>query len=81
MKNLIIVDRSNKSSDELKQLASSVGVQIHSFDDVVSMGAQKGTQPVVEPTPEDVYMVSYTSGSTGLPKGVKFTHKMILNAA
>ena len=28
--------------------------------------------------PDDVYMFSYTSGTTGDPKGVKLTHKMML---
>lgn len=36
---------------------------------------------VIEPQPEDVYMLSYTSGTTGNPKGVKLTQKMILNAS
>ena len=31
--------------------------------------------------PDDVYMLSYTSGTTGNPKGVKLSHKMILQAA
>lgn len=30
---------------------------------------------VIEPQPEDVFMLCYTSGTTGDPKGVKLTHK------
>ena len=33
------------------------------------------------PEPDSVYMLSYTSGTTGDPKGVKLTHKMVLNGA
>jgi len=29
----------------------------------------------IEAQPEDVYALSYTSGTTGDPKGVKMTHK------
>jgi len=32
-----------------------------------------------DPLPDDVYMLSYTSGTTGDPKGVKLTHKMLIN--
>ena len=28
--------------------------------------------------PEDVYMLSYTSGTTGDPKGVMLTHKAVI---
>ena len=31
-----------------------------------------------EPTKDDCFMLSYTSGTTGVPKGVKLTHKMII---
>lgn len=33
----------------------------------------------MEPKPDDVYMLSYTSGTTGDPKSVKLTHKMMMN--
>lgn len=34
----------------------------------------------VEPSPEDLYCIMYTSGSTGLPKGVPMTHGNIIAA-
>lgn len=43
--------------------------------------ASNGTATVREPTPETVYMFSYTSGTTGDPKGVKLTHKMMVQCA
>lgn len=39
-----------------------------------------GPHKIIEPKPDDVYMLSYTSGTTGVPKGVKITHKMVINA-
>lgn len=35
--------------------------------------------PGKEPNTDDVLMLSYTSGTTGMPKGVQLTHKMILS--
>ncbi|GAA51602.1 long-chain acyl-CoA synthetase, partial [Clonorchis sinensis] len=35
---------------------------------------------MMEPNPDDLFLVCYTSGSTGLPKGVMYTHQTFLNA-
>jgi len=38
-----------------------------------------GDAKVIEAQYDDIYMLSYTSGTTGNPKGVKITHKMMVN--
>lgn len=40
-----------------------------------------GNASVKPPQPDDIYMFSYTSGTTGDPKGVMLSHKMILGAS
>jgi long-subunit acyl-CoA synthetase (AMP-forming) len=55
---------------------------ILSFDEVIKAGeSNMASFSVVEPTPDDCFMFSYTSGTTGDPKGVKLTHKMIMTMA
>lgn len=51
-----------------------------SFDDLVEIGREanaKGRAKKHLPTKEDIFMLSYTSGTTGDPKGVKMSHKML----
>ena len=38
------------------------------------------TLDVVEPDRNDTFMISYTSGTTGDPKGVKLRHLMVITA-
>jgi long-chain acyl-CoA synthetase len=51
------------------------------YSEVLQKGRETiktGNYPETIPMPDDVYMFSYTSGTTGDPKGVKLTHKMML---
>jgi long-chain acyl-CoA synthetase len=59
---------------------NKAGLNLYSYDEVMAAGLnnQSSFTPRV-PGYEDCFMLSYTSGTTGDPKGVQLTHKMIMN--
>ena len=56
------------------ETADELGIKIVTFDDVLKAGKENDKAEFVTPKTEDVLMLSYTSGTTGDPKGVKLTH-------
>jgi len=68
--NLIIMD---SFDDAFRSQAESKQVKVYSMQEVMDAGLVKAK---VEPprSKEDVYILSYTSGTTGDSKGVKLTH-------
>ncbi|XP_063061074.1 long-chain-fatty-acid--CoA ligase 3a [Engraulis encrasicolus] len=54
------------------------GVQVHSLATVQEQGAKNLHAPRDRARPEDVCVIMYTSGSTGVPKGVMITHANLL---
>lgn len=50
-----------------------------SFDELTDLGKANPTPPV-PPKPEDLYCIMYTSGSTGVPKGVPVAHENFIAA-
>ncbi|XP_054708359.1 fatty acid CoA ligase Acsl3-like [Uloborus diversus] len=54
------------------------GVQIVSFTDLEEKGENYKDATFIPPAPDDLAILMYTSGSTGVPKGVMITHKNVI---
>eukprot|EP01129_Flabellula_baltica_P009377 TRINITY_DN381_c0_g1_i1.p1 TRINITY_DN381_c0_g1~~TRINITY_DN381_c0_g1_i1.p1 ORF type:complete len:706 (+),score=169.78 TRINITY_DN381_c0_g1_i1:25-2142(+) len=66
-------------SDEMIQKAEEAGLIIITFDELIERGKKNPVEPV-PPKADDISLIMYTSGSTGVPKGVMTTHKNIISA-
>eukprot|EP01114_Cavostelium_apophysatum_P003480 TRINITY_DN1338_c0_g2_i1.p1 TRINITY_DN1338_c0_g2~~TRINITY_DN1338_c0_g2_i1.p1 ORF type:complete len:663 (-),score=159.25 TRINITY_DN1338_c0_g2_i1:93-2081(-) len=64
---------------ELIQQAEAVGVKLISFGEVCQNGLFKPHE-LNPPSPNDIASIMYTSGTTGLPKGVILTHGNLVSA-
>ena len=59
--------------NSLRVAATSVGLSLYSFHDLERIGFAH-PQPSIPPSPDDLSTFSYTSGTTGNPKGAMLTH-------
>ncbi|XP_033106795.1 long-chain-fatty-acid--CoA ligase 5-like isoform X2 [Anneissia japonica] len=73
----IIVLMVGEVSAELKSAGESKGVEVIRFDGMLKLGQEHPHKEQL-PSPEDVATVCFTSGTTGLPKGVVLTHACLI---
>jgi len=76
LKNLIVFENTISQAD--RELAEEAGIKLHTLEDVIKAGREASEKTLKEPGPDSTMMFSYTSGTTGDPKGVKLSHKMVL---
>ena len=77
--NLIILD--NIVSEDQHRLAGEAGLTIHTFESILKKGREvnHAKSHVTDlPNEEDVVSLVFTSGTTGDPKGVKISHKSLV---
>lgn len=75
IENLIIID---EFSDQIRTHLNLLGFKVFSFTDVLVAG-RDNLRSFAEYDSDSVYTISYTSGTTGNPKGVIMTHLNVLS--
>jgi long-chain acyl-CoA synthetase len=77
LKVIIVMDTLFKNEESavpiLEKWGAQLGIKVISFSATLQLG-KKNPRPHKPPTGDDLYALSYTSGTTGNPKGVMLTH-------
>eukprot|EP01096_Ripella_sp_DP13-Kostka_P007122 TRINITY_DN2597_c0_g1_i2.p1 TRINITY_DN2597_c0_g1~~TRINITY_DN2597_c0_g1_i2.p1 ORF type:complete len:558 (+),score=305.92 TRINITY_DN2597_c0_g1_i2:292-1965(+) len=82
---LVVVEQQGLSEKEREVIEGqkaeleSKGIRIYSFDQVLELGRADPLEHT-PPKPEDINCIMYTSGSTGVPKGVLISHATMVSA-
>ncbi|XP_041850751.1 long-chain-fatty-acid--CoA ligase 3a [Melanotaenia boesemani] len=75
LQHIIVVDKTPSTWP-----SSPRGISIHNMAAVQRLGArpENATRERTQPLPSDIAVIMYTSGSTGIPKGVMISHSNII---
>jgi long-chain acyl-CoA synthetase len=72
----------DKITEEQKSKAEQTGTKLYHYSDVIEEGRKHSTQmEFKKPTPDTIYIMCYTSGTTGDPKGSMMSHSYFVACA
>ena len=71
MQAIIYFDEAKKEDIDA---AAEQGIKLYKYEDVLQQGKDI-KQELEDVTPDTVYTLCYTSGTTGMPKGAMLTHR------
>eukprot|EP00357_Protocruzia_adherens_P034390 CAMPEP_0114986696 /NCGR_PEP_ID=MMETSP0216-20121206/8571_1 /TAXON_ID=223996 /ORGANISM="Protocruzia adherens, Strain Boccale" /LENGTH=329 /DNA_ID=CAMNT_0002349163 /DNA_START=135 /DNA_END=1121 /DNA_ORIENTATION=- len=57
--------------------AKDFGIRLYGLEDLIAYGSSFPAPPNA-PSPEDIYLIEYTSGSTGLPRAAMISHQNVI---
>ena len=62
-----------------KRACEEYGLCLYSYQEIIQCG-KMNPKETIEPNENDLYTISYTSGTTGYPKGVMLTHRNVISS-
>eukprot|EP00803_Ostreobium_quekettii_P004187 evm.model.scf_1852.2 EVM.evm.TU.scf_1852.2 scf_1852:22782-32698(+) len=81
VKAICVWGKSDAIDEGLKEACAAKNIKIISWCELLSQGGliNEEKYPPIAPDPEDICTIMYTSGTTGVPKGVMITHRAIVS--